>query len=156
MTPLSVRLNAMTNATFEYHLIIEDIISHSAIIKFERSKYMKLYKFKLSDVAVLVVLFLAGYFFTITQKYYIPGAIRVYTYLAMVAIMYSLIFALIAPKKPVELANSLAVIFGALVVVIIIVQDIMIKYQLSWRTPIIFLAVVVIPYLAMWVYKGKR
>lgn len=114
---------------------------------------MKLYKFKLSDIAVLVVLFLAGYFFTITQKYYIPGFLRIYTYFAMVDVMYSIIFALIAPKKPMELANSLAVLFGAVVLAIIIVQDIIIKFQLSWRTPVIFLGVVLIPYLAEWVYS---
>jgi hypothetical protein len=115
---------------------------------------MKLYKFKLSDIAILIVLFLAGYFFTETQKYWVPFAFRVYTYLAMVAVMYSVIFALIAPKKPVELANSLAVIFGAIVLAIIIIEDILIKHMVSWRTPIILLAVVLIPYLAEWGYSN--
>lgn len=114
---------------------------------------MKLYKFKLSDIAVLIVLFLAGYFFTFTQKYYIPSSVRVYTFLGMLVVMYSIIFALIAPKKPMELSNSLAAIFGALTLTIIIVQDIMIKYQLSWKSLIIFLGVILVPYTAGWAYN---
>ena len=118
---------------------------------------MKFYKFKLSDVAVLIVLFLAGYIFTITQKYYIPASIRVYTYLAMVAIMYSIIYALIAPARPMELANSLAVIFGAVVLAIIVIQDILIMHIVSWKTLIIFLGIVLVPYTAAWAYeKGMQ
>jgi hypothetical protein len=118
---------------------------------------MKLYKFKLSDVAVLVVLFILGYLYTEFQHYLFSSpTVRVYSYLAMVAVMYSLIFALIAPKEPMELANSLAVIFGVIVLAIIIVQDFMILHIVSWRTPIVFLAVVIIPYLAAWMYKKAR
>jgi hypothetical protein len=78
------------------------------------------------------VLFLAGYFFTETLKYWVPGQFRIYTYLAMVAVMYSIIFALIAPKKPVELAKM---------------------HLVSFKIIIVFLGVVLIPYTAGWAYK---
>jgi hypothetical protein len=118
---------------------------------------LSFYKLKLSDIIVLAVLFILGYFFTETQKYFVPAYWRVYSYLAMVAVMYSVIFALIAPKKPMELANSLAVVFGVVVLAIILIEDIMIKHLFSWRTIVVFLGVVVVPYTSAWAYlKSKK
>ncbi len=117
---------------------------------------MKLYKFKLSDVAVLVVLFILGYLFTEYQHYLFPISVRIYTYLIMVVIMYYLIFMIMRPKEPMELANSLAAIFGAIVLLIIIVQDIIIMHYFSWRTPIVFLGVVLVPYFTAWAYRRAK
>lgn len=115
---------------------------------------MKFFKLTSSDWIIMTCLFIIGYCFTITQKYFIPGPVRLYSYLLMVLVMYYLIFVLIHPKAPARLANSLAVIFGVVVLAVIIIQDVMIMHIVSWRTPVILLAVIVIPYLMLLIYKA--
>jgi hypothetical protein len=117
---------------------------------------MELHKLTLKEIITLVVLFIIGYGFTMTQKYYLPSTVRPFTFLLAVLAIYLFSFWLIRPRRPLALANTLALVFGLIVLALIIVQDIILMHYFSWRTLIVFFGTVLIPYLAGYIFERLK
>ena len=115
-----------------------------------------MHKLNLKETALLVATFIVGYVFTVTQKYYIIEALRPFTYLLFLTALFFLFFYLVKPAKPLSLSNTLALVLFVVVVLIILVQDVLIMHQVSYRTLIVLAGAVGLPYLIGALYKLAR
>ena len=113
---------------------------------------MKLYPLSPIQIALLIVFVAIGDLFTYIQGYFVPLPARPFTYLLFVIVMLLVYFSFVNPEDAMALAGTLALILGVLAIVLVIIQDVVIAYQLSYRTPIIILGAIIGPYIAGWVY----
>jgi len=113
---------------------------------------MKLYHLSPLQIALLIVFVAIADVFTYIQGYFLPIAIRPFTYLLFVIVMLLVYFFFVNPKDAMALAGTLALILGVIAIILVIIQDVVIAYTLSWRTAVVILGAIIGPYVAGWVY----
>jgi hypothetical protein len=113
---------------------------------------MKQYPLSLVQIAILLVFVAIADVFTYVQGYVVPYSIRPVTYLLFVIVVLLVYFFIVKPKEWMALAGTLALILGVLAIILVIIQDVVIAYQISYRTPIILLGAVIEPYIAGYLY----
>lgn len=120
---------------------------------------MKLYRLSPVQIALLIVFVAIADLFTYIQGYFVPLSARPITYLLFVIVMLLVYFSFVKPKEAMVLAGTLALILGVIAIILVIIQDVVIAYHLSYRTAIVILGAIVGPYIAGWVYgvatKGR-
>jgi hypothetical protein len=114
---------------------------------------MKPFPLSIVQVVVLLVFVAIADVFTSIQGYFVPLTVRPFTYLLFVVVVLLAYFFFVRPKDAMALAGTLALVLGVLAIVLVIVQDVVITYALSYRTPIVILGAVVGPYIAGWLYR---
>jgi hypothetical protein len=117
---------------------------------------MKCYPLAKKEYALLVVIFIAGYLFTELQYLLIPEATRPFSYLLAVTVLLLLFFSLVKPERPYELARFLAVLLGAIVAVIIVIEDIIIRHTLSYKLAVVLGGAIICPLVAGSLYGILR
>jgi hypothetical protein len=113
---------------------------------------MKLYPLSPVQIALLVVFVAFADAFTSIQGYFLPISIRPFTYVLFVIVMLLVYFFFVNPKDWMALAGTLALVLGIVAIALVIVQDVVIAYQLSWRTGVVILGPVIGSYVAGWLY----
>jgi uncharacterized membrane protein len=120
---------------------------------------MKLYPLSPIQIALLLVFVAIADVFTYIQGPFVPPTIRPFTYLLFVIVMLLVYFFFVNPKEAMALAGTLALILGVLAIILVIIQDVVITYNLSYRTAVIILGAIIGPCIAGWVYgvitKGR-
>ncbi len=114
---------------------------------------MKLYPLSAVQIALLIVFVAIADVFTYIQGSLVPFAFRPYTYLLFVIVMLVVYFFFVKPENAMALAGTLALVLGVIAIVLVIIQDVVITYQLSYRTLIVILGAIIGPYIAGWLYK---
>ncbi|HUK38597.1 MAG TPA: hypothetical protein VLV30_05735 [Methanomicrobiales archaeon] len=113
---------------------------------------MKLYPLTLAQVVVMLVLVALADAFTYAQGPLVPLELRPFTYLVFVVLALLLYFFLVRPRDWTALAGTLALVLGVIAIALVTVQDVIIAYRVSYRTPIVILGAVLGPYVAGWLY----
>lgn len=91
--------------------------------------------------------------FTITQRYMVPEMIRPLAYVMVVIVLFLVFFFIIRPDEPPVLSQTLAIILGVIAIMLIILQDVIIAFNLSWKTVVIFLGAILAPYIDAYLYR---
>jgi len=97
--------------------------------------------------------FLAGYVFTASQKYFLPEAIRPFTYVLFISVLLLSFFAFLKPTAPSELSNSVCAIFFALASLAVASETVFFAVPLSYKAIIILLGAFFCPYLCGHIYS---
>lgn len=113
---------------------------------------MNLYPLSPVQIALVLVFVAIADVFTYIQGYFVPLSVRPFTYLLFVIVMLLVYFFVVKPKDAMALAGTLALILGIIAIILVIIQDVVIAYTISYRTPIVILGAVIGPYIAGWVY----
>ena len=113
---------------------------------------MKLYPLSPVQIALLLVFVAIADVFTYIQGYFVPLSVRPFTYLLFVIVVLLVYFFVVEPEETMALAGTLALILGVLAIILVIIQDVVIAYTISYRTPIVILGAIIGPYVAGWVY----
>ena len=104
---------------------------------------------KLSDIILCLLFLILGFFFAISQKHFMPTPLLRSISLITLIVIMSLIFMAVKNKEPVfAVSRFLAVFWGSLTFVIIAVNHVIIRFDLSLRHLSILLFSVLCPYLA--------
>jgi len=111
------------------------------------------YKLKPREYVYLILLMVIGYIFTITQKYYIPEIIRPITLIIVFAGIFMVYYKIIKPEDMKKLSNYFAGLTFAIVSVIVIIQHIIIKFDLTYKAGIIIFASYIAPKIAYFILK---
>ena len=114
---------------------------------------MKLYPLSSVQIALLIVFIAIADLFTYIQGSLVPFTFRPYTYLLFVIVMLLVYFFFVKPVDAMALAGTLGLVLGVIAIILVIVQDVVIAYRLSYRTPIVILGAIIGPYIAGWIYK---
>jgi len=113
---------------------------------------MKLYPLSPIEIVLLLVFIAFADLFTYIQAYFLPAEVRPFTYLLFVIVVLLVYFLFVRPKDWMALSGTLALVLGIVAIALVIVQDVMISYRLSWRTLVVILGAVIGPYVAGWLY----
>jgi len=113
---------------------------------------MKLYPLSPVQIALLLVFVAIADVFTYIQGYFIPLAGRPFTYLIFVIVMLLVYFFFVNPTDAMALAGTLALVLGVLAIVLVVIQDVVIAYALSYRTLVVILGAIIGPYVAGGLY----
>lgn len=111
------------------------------------------YKLKIKECVYLIILLAIGYIFTITQKYYIPEIIRPFTLVFVFIAIFTILYIIVKPEDPRKLSNYLSFLTFAIVLLIVIIQHIIIKFDISYKAVIILIASYLAPIPAYLIYK---
>ncbi|MCX6684777.1 MAG: hypothetical protein NTZ37_08650 [Methanoregula sp.] len=114
---------------------------------------MKCYPLTRQNYALLALLLVIGYAFTEVQHYFISQDLRPFTYLLAIILLHLVFFMRVKPGQPMELAKYLAVLLGIAVAVIIIIEDVIIRKNVSYTVAIVFFGAVVSPLVAGYIYS---
>lgn len=114
---------------------------------------MKWFPLKPLQIIVLLVLAALLDFIAIIQRAMLPDTIRPFTYLLAGLILILAYFFYVRPDEPMVLASTLAVALFAITFVIVLVQDVIIAYTLSWRTFFTFAGAIVCPFIVGYIYE---
>jgi hypothetical protein len=117
---------------------------------------MKWYPLAPLQIVILLILVAPTDVFTIIQKDFVPETARPVSYLVVVVIILLAYFFIIRPGEPVVLAMTLAIVLGIIALVLVIIQDVIIAYSISWRTLIVLLGAVAGPLVAGYCYIKIR
>jgi len=102
----------------------------------------------------ILILFIAlADVFTITQKFVIPEVLRPLAYVLFITAILLIFFFIVRPEDPVLLAQTLAVLLGVITIVLILIQDVILAFNLSWKTIVIFLGAILAPFIAGYLYR---
>jgi hypothetical protein len=112
-----------------------------------------LYKLKIYEYLILFFIIVIGNIFIATQKYYIPDQFRALTLFLFLVILLSIYFLIIRPINIFLLSRFLSILLGLLTLVLIIIQDIIIKHLLTTKFFIIIGAVIIVPFVSGFIYK---
>ena len=117
---------------------------------------MKWYHLTTPQIMILFFFIVIADVFTIAQKNFLPENVRPFSYLLFVVLILLLFFFIVKPDEPAVLAKTLSVTLGIITIVLIIIQDVIIAYSLSWRTAIVLLGAVAGPIIAGYLYAKIR
>jgi len=102
----------------------------------------------------ILILFIAlADVFTITQKFVIPEVLRPLAYVLFIIAILLIFFFIVRPEDPVLLAQTLAVLLGVITIVLILIQDVILAFNLSWKTIVIFLGAILAPFIVGYLYR---
>jgi|GEM_PF-1028145 FtsH-binding integral membrane protein len=121
-------------------------------IIYAEGRFMKWYRLTTVQFIVLLFLIASADVFTIVQKNFFPEIFRPFSYLLFVVLVLLVFFFIIKPDEPMVLAQTLTVILGIIALILVIIQDVVIAYSLSWRTGIVLLGAVAGPIAAGYCY----
>jgi len=113
---------------------------------------MKWYRLTTLQFIVLLFLIASADVFTIVQKNFFPEIFRPFSYLLFVVLVLLVFFFIVKPDEPMVLAETLTVILGIIALILVVIQDVIIAYSLSWRTGIVLLGAVAGPIAAGYCY----
>jgi len=105
---------------------------------------------------ILIVFIAIVNLFTITQRYMVPEMIKPLAYVMVVIVLFLVFFFIIRPDEPSVLSQTLAIILGVIAIMLIIIQDVIIAFNLSWKTVVIFLGAILAPYIDAYLYRVLR
>jgi hypothetical protein len=91
---------------------------------------------------------------TIVQRYVVPEIFRPITYGAIVIILFLVFFFIVRPSEPMVLAQTLSVVLGVITLLLILVQDVILTYNLSWKAIVIFLGAILGPIIAGYLFRA--
>lgn len=114
---------------------------------------MKWYHLTPVQWIILIVFIAIVNLFTITQRYVVPEMIRPLAYVMVVIVLFLVFFFIIRPDEPPVLSQTLAIILGVIAIMLIIIQDVIIAFNLSWKTVVIFLGAILAPYIDAYLYR---
>jgi hypothetical protein len=114
---------------------------------------MKLYPLSIVQVTLLLIFVAFADLFTYVQGFVVPLEVRPFTYLLFVIVMLLVFFFFVMPKDWMALAGTLALLLGIIAIVLVIIQDVVIAYHLSWRTAVVILGPVAGSYVAGYLYS---
>jgi hypothetical protein len=117
---------------------------------------MKWYPLTSSQLVLLLVMVAITDLFTVLQHDLFPEPVRPFTYLAFAFGLMLIFFFVVRPEDPVQLVGTLCVVLMILVIILILVQDVILAFQLSWKTIIVFLGAIIPPAAAGYVYQAVR
>jgi hypothetical protein len=97
-----------------------------------------------------------GYAFAITQRRWLPLALRPAALsVVVIALMVGYFFA-VRPPAPAALSRWLCAVAGTAVALIVLVQHVIIRLDISWRAPIVLAITLASPFVAGWIYAHCR
>jgi hypothetical protein len=117
---------------------------------------MKWYPLQPLQIVVLLVLAALIDIFTILQKPLLPDTVRPFTYLLAALVLILAYFFYVKPDEPMVLASTLAVVLFVLAFVVVLVQNVIIAYTVSWRTIFTFIGAIVVPFVVAYMYEKIR
>ncbi|MFA5001830.1 MAG: hypothetical protein WC502_02515 [Methanolinea sp.] len=117
---------------------------------------MKWYHLTPVQWIILIVFIAIVNLFTITQRYMVPEMIKPLAYVMVVIVLFLVFFFIIRPDEPSVLSQTLAIILGVIAIMLIIIQDVIIAFNLSWKTVVIFLGAILAPYIDAYLYRVLR
>jgi hypothetical protein len=110
-------------------------------------------KLKWNEHLLALLLVLAGFVFTVLQKNFIPAVfLRSVALLAVVSGLAFIFFLAKKPVKPLVLSRYLCFYWGTIAVVIVAVEHVIIKFDLSYKQAIIMADVLTGPFIAGYIY----
>jgi hypothetical protein len=113
---------------------------------------MKWYHLSLVQWILLLIIVGVADIFTVAQRYVIPEILRPLTYFVIVIVLLLVYFFIVHPSEPMVLAQTLSVILGAITIVLILIQDVILTYSLSWKTIVVFMDAVLGPVIAGYLF----
>jgi hypothetical protein len=114
---------------------------------------MKWYPLTILQAIVLLLLVLITDAFTLIQAMIVPAQYRPVLYLLFIVLILVIFFVLVNPHEPKILAATLAVILGLIAAFLILVQDVILANNLSWRTVVVLLGAIAGPFASGWIYE---
>ena len=116
---------------------------------------MLLYPLKPLEFLILLVIVAIVDIFTSLQKNLLPQYLQPVTYLVVVIVLLFAFFGLVQPAEPRALADTLALVLGVIVILLIFLQDVVIGFStITANTVIILIGAIVCPFIAGFLY-GK-
>ena len=97
-------------------------------------------------------LFVTGYIFTEVQHYFIPATLCPFTYLLAVIVLLLAFFFMVKPAEPVDCAKYLSLLLGAIVAVVIVIEDVIIRQNVTSSVAIVLLGAIISPLAAGYIY----
>jgi hypothetical protein len=117
---------------------------------------MKWYPLSPGQFLIFLILVAIADVFTVSQKFFVPEIFRPFTYLAFVIVMLIFFFFVVRPTDPMLLARTITVILGVITVILLVVQDVLLAYNLSWKTVIVLAGAFLGPVIAGYLYVAVR
>jgi peptidoglycan/LPS O-acetylase OafA/YrhL len=114
--------------------------------------FMKCYPLARRDYALLAVFFIIGYIFTELQPSIIPAALRPFTYLLAVIVLMLAFFFMVRPEEPVDCAKYVSLLLGAIVAVVIVIEDVIIRKNVPYTVAVVWLGAIIGPLAAGYIY----
>lgn len=108
---------------------------------------MKFRKLRIKEVFWGLILIAAGYLFVRTDQFYIPERYRFYAFCIFIFLELTGYFMILKPEKPFRLSNSVSLIIGVVTLLIIVIQHIIIRFDITAKSLYIFITAVLAPYL---------
>ena len=104
----------------------------------------------------LIILYVVGYIFTASLKFYVPEHIRPFVFLVGLFALFYAYFSIIKPPVPNELAKRLSFILGVATALIILIEHIIITFDISYKSAIVLFGAVVFPFLTSFFYSKRK
>jgi hypothetical protein len=113
---------------------------------------MKWYPLSPIHWVLLLILVAVTDVFTMVQKYFVPEIARPFAYIILVIVVLLAFFFIVRPEEPMVLAQTLCIILSTITLVLVLVQDVILTFSLSWKTFIVVLGPVLGPVIAAYIY----
>ena len=117
---------------------------------------MKRYPLSPIHWVLLLILVAITDVFTIVQKYFVPEIARPVVYIIFVIVVLIAFFFIVRPEEPMVLAQTLCIILSTITLVLVLVQDVILTFSLSWKTFIVVLGPFLGPWIAAFIYLTVR
>lgn len=114
------------------------------------------YPVRKRDWTFSVLLLVLLYAWTVVQKLLFAEVARPFTLLAGALVLLLLFFAVVKPLKPYELARFLCFWLGSAAAFILLIQHVIIRFDLSYRAAIVLAVAVGGPYLTALLYQALK
>jgi hypothetical protein len=101
----------------------------------------------------LILLVAAGRLWVAYDQELLPQRLLMPAFLALVLLLLVGFFALLRPARPFALARTVALALGAAVATLIVVQHVLLTFDLSYKAAIVLAATVAFPFLVAAGYK---
>jgi multidrug resistance efflux pump len=94
-----------------------------------------------------------GYLITVSLKYWLPLPLRPPVLLIIITGMFYVFYLLIKPNNVFTLSKYLSILFTAIASIIILIQHVIIKFDITYKAAIIISVTMVSPYISGYLYK---
>ncbi|MBN1621512.1 MAG: methyltransferase domain-containing protein [Endomicrobiales bacterium] len=111
------------------------------------------YKLKWSEYVLLAVIFAVIYSWILVDQFVLPEYMRPFAFFMIALVSLIFFFFIVKPEQQNSLAGFLSIVLGSVAGVTIILQHMIVKFDVSYKAFIILAGAVVTPFIAGGVYS---
>jgi hypothetical protein len=114
-------------------------------------------KLTLKNTVYMIIILFMGITYILTDQIYLSQNQRVIAFFIVIPLLFIILFALMKPKNPFHLSNTLFLLLGVILIPLYIISDLIIKRDYSLKPLIISFIALIFPYLIamfFWIFKN--